>query len=113
MPKDWQAVADAINTRMEELKISQRGLADAARVGVATVRRLQKGEPAERGAALLAAVSAALHWPPGHLESVAAGQPVPVDPTAALRDEVAQLRDEVAELRRLVEEVRSGVPAGG
>ncbi|GAB2870619.1 transcriptional regulator with XRE-family HTH domain [Lentzea nigeriaca] len=108
MPKDWQAVAEAVNTRMAELELSQKGLAEAARVGVATVRRLQKGEPAERGGALLAAVSVALSWPPGHLEAIAAGQPGPVDPAAALRVEVEKLRAEweqrLAEWRQRVAE---------
>lgn len=62
---------------------------------------------------MLAAVSTALRWPPGHLEAVATGKPGAVDPTAALRDEVKQLRHEVAELRRLVEGLQAGVSVGG
>lgn len=113
MSKDRQAVADAINARLDELGIKQKELAETSRVGVATLRRLQKAEPGERTAPVLAAVSVALRWPPGYLEAVAAGQPGPVDPTAVLREEVAQLRSEVAELRRLVEAIREGVLAGG
>lgn len=113
MPKDWQAVAEAVNTRMAELELSQKGLAEAARVGVATVRRLQKGEPAERGGALLAAMSVALRWPPGHLEAIAAGRPGPVDPMAELRAEVEQLRAEVEQLRGEVKELRASGSGGG
>ncbi|MFC7612322.1 helix-turn-helix domain-containing protein [Actinokineospora soli] len=55
MSKDWQAVADAINARLDELEMTQKELADRSGVSVATLRQLQKNDA--RGSAVLA------RWP--------------------------------------------------
>ncbi|WP_033439379.1 helix-turn-helix domain-containing protein [Saccharothrix sp. NRRL B-16314] len=107
MPKDWQAVADAINTRLAELGMTQKGLSEASRVSVATLRKLQKAEPADRGAPVLAAVSVALHWQPGYLEALSSGKQAPSDPTAILRDEVADLRAELEDVRTRLAKVEA------
>ncbi|WP_394615280.1 helix-turn-helix domain-containing protein [Lentzea sp. JNUCC 0626] len=100
MAKDWQAVADAMNTRMEQLGLSQKELSERSKVSPATLRLMQQGAAASRSATTLAAVSTALGWKADHLEDVAAGRPggggeAPRD----LHEEVQALRDEVAELR--------------
>lgn len=100
MAKDWQAVADAINTRMEQRGLSQKELSERSKVSTATLRLMQQGADASRSATTLAAVSTALGWKPDHLEDVAAGRPVPGGVGGRdLHEEVQVLRDEVAELR--------------
>lgn len=107
MSKDWQAVADAVNARMGELGMTQKALGAVSGVGVSTLRRLQSGEIAERGAPLLAAVSIALGWPPGHLAAIAARGDTPTDAVSALRKEVADLREEVVALRSELRSLRA------
>jgi len=100
--RDWQAVADAINTRSAERGMTQKALADASGVSVATLRKLQKAEPGDRGKPVLMALSVALGWAPGHLQAVSDDQTAPraVDPTAALRDEVDALRVDLDDVHR-------------
>ncbi|WP_189160109.1 helix-turn-helix domain-containing protein [Lentzea pudingi] len=100
MSKDWQAVADAINTRMEQLGLSQKELSERSKVSPATLRLMQQGANASRSATTLAAVSTALGWKADHLGDVAAGRPASGDDAEQdLREEVQALRGEVAELR--------------
>jgi len=100
MAKNWQAVADAINTRMEQLGLSQKELSERSKVSTATLRLMQQGADASRSATTLAAVSTALGWKADHLGDVAAGRPAPDgDASRGLHDEVQALRGEVAELR--------------
>src|SRR5690349_10161836 len=100
MAKDWQAVADAINTRMEQLGLSQKELSERSKVSTATLRLMQQGADASRSATTLAAVSTALGWKADHLGDVAAGRPVSSDDAGRdLHEEIQALRDEVAELR--------------
>lgn len=104
MAKDWQAVADAINTRMEELGMSQRELASRSRVSVAALRQIQKAVPKERNPRTLAAISEALGWPPNRLEDVAARNAGSdgADRITRLESEVADLREKVADLEQRV-----------
>src|SRR6187397_581412 len=75
--RDWQAVADAINTRSAERGLTQKALADLSGVSVATLRKLQKAEPGDRGRPVLMALSVALGWAPGHLQAVSDDVPAP------------------------------------
>lgn len=113
--KDWKAVAEAMNTRMEELGLSQKELSERSKVSTATLRLMQQGAEAARSATTLAAVSTALGWSPDHLAAVAAGQQAPARDTDDLRELVASLRrelttlgDEVAALRSRIEAVELG-----
>lgn len=99
MSKDWQAVAAAVNTRLAERAMTQKALADASGVSVATLRKLQKAEPGDRGRPLLVAVSVALGWTPGHLEAVADGGASLDDPSADLRETVAAMRSDLDDVR--------------
>jgi transcriptional regulator with XRE-family HTH domain len=92
--RDWQAVADAINTRSAERGLTQKALADASGVSVATLRKLQKAEPGDRGKPVLMALSVALGWAPGHLQALSGDVAAPsaADPTSALRAEVDAMR---------------------
>lgn len=104
MAKDWQAVADAINTRMAELQMTQTELAQRSQVSVATLRQMQKAEPKRRGSRTLAAISEALRRPPGWLESLADGGPTrgweAPDRVAALEATVADLAVRLEALER-------------
>ncbi|MEV6607458.1 XRE family transcriptional regulator [Kutzneria sp. NPDC051319] len=112
MTQDWDAVAAAINTRMDELHLTQQEVARRAQVSVALLRQLQRNyAPRKRNPALLEAISKGLEWPPGHLAQVATGQTAVAsdDPIDALRVEVAGLRDEVATLRGQVAQLSQSV----
>ena len=110
MAKDWQAVADAINARMEELGMSQQELASRSRVSVAALRQIQKAVPKERNPRTLAAISEALGWPSNRLEDVAAGSATDegADRLARLESEVADLREKVADLEKRVTRPSAG-----
>lgn len=109
MSKDWQAVAGAINTRLEQLDLSQKELAQRSKVSTATLRLLQKGTPAARSATTLAAVSTALGWASDHLERVAAGESSQHVPESDWRFAVQRLASEVDELRRRLDEVENRI----
>lgn len=99
MARQWDAVASAINTRLAERKMTQKALADESGVSVATLRKLQKGEPGERGRPVLIALSVALGWAAHHLEAIADGAPAPNDPSTHLRRDVETMRADLDEVR--------------
>jgi transcriptional regulator with XRE-family HTH domain len=75
VPKDWQAVSDAIKLRLAELDMTQAELTHRAGVALETVRELQLNlRSRRRSPRTLAAVSQALGWPPDHLAAIADGQ---------------------------------------
>lgn len=75
--EDWRAVAAALNARMSKRRVSQRELALAAGISVATLRVLQRGDGDRRVQnSTLAAVSRALGWQDGHLVAVLLGDQV-------------------------------------
>src|SRR5690242_14561340 len=100
--RDWQAVADAINTRSAERGLTQKALADLSGVSVATLRKLQKAEPGDRGRPVLMALSVALGWAPGHLQAVSDDVPAPPasDVDAALRADVDAIRADLDDVHR-------------
>jgi transcriptional regulator with XRE-family HTH domain len=87
--------------------MTQKALAEASGVSVATVRKLQKGEPAERGRPVLIALSLALGWAPGHLEAVSGGTTPPDDPSADLRQAVESMRADLDEVRERLASVEA------
>ncbi|GAA3068543.1 hypothetical protein GCM10010464_35930 [Pseudonocardia yunnanensis] len=107
MARDWQAVADAINTRLAERGMTQRALAEASGVSVATLRKLQKAEPADRGKPVLMALSVALGWAPNYLQTLSDGAQAPSDSATALRDEVAALRADLSEVQQRLAKVEA------
>ena len=112
--RDWQAVAEAINTRSAERGMTQKALADASGVSVATLRKLQKAEPGDRGKPLLTALSVALGWAPGYLQALSDGVAAPraAEPTAALRDDVDALRADLDDVRRRLAELEAAQHGG-
>ena len=113
MPKDWDAVARAIDTRMRELDLTQAELAVRADVAPETVRELRNNlKPRRRNPRTLAAISEALGWPGDQLARVLAGeesdQPSANDPAGA---ELADLREIVAELSQRLDTVERRLDA--
>jgi hypothetical protein len=101
MPKDWDAVARAIDSRMRELDLTQTDLAVRADVAPETVRELRNNlKPRRRNPRTLAAVSEALGWPPGHLGAVLAGDSTVHEPSSDGPDSV---HAEIANLKQAVE----------
>ena len=71
MTEDWSAVAQAINNRMADLKISQRELIERSHLSKAVVREIQHNVvQRRRSARTLEALSTALDWHPRHLAAV-------------------------------------------
>jgi transcriptional regulator with XRE-family HTH domain len=106
--RDWQAVAEAINTRLAELEMTQQELAIRSGVSVSTVRQLQRGVEKRRGERTLADVSEALRLAPGHLSAVADGRSSPPEAeTSADEREVGEL----ARLRHAVEALNERLDA--
>jgi transcriptional regulator with XRE-family HTH domain len=65
---DRQALAAAVNARMEERHIKQADLARKSEISVATIRLIQKARGTRHyGWDLLTAISRALDWPADHL----------------------------------------------
>lgn len=99
MSKDWDAVAAAINTRMEERDMTQVELSKRSRVSVATLRQIQQAVPKRRSPRTLSDISEALGFEPGYLERLADGeaslgsQP---DRLSALEARVAKLEERLA-----------------
>ncbi|SDP88044.1 Helix-turn-helix domain-containing protein [Actinopolyspora xinjiangensis] len=103
MTRDWQAVAEAINTRMEELDLSQQELATRSGVSVATLRELQHNKnPRRRSARLLAAISEGLRWPSDYLAKLAEGEDANEPTAGPALDALREVREELAELRQRV-----------
>jgi uncharacterized protein YceH (UPF0502 family) len=100
MGKDWDAVAEAINTRLDELQMTQQELSISSGVSTATLRELQHNRnPRRRSNRLLEAISTGLRWPAGHLARVLEGGTGSGHVEADLRAELDQLRGEVSALR--------------
>jgi transcriptional regulator with XRE-family HTH domain len=82
VPKDWQAVSDAIQARLTELDMTQAELTHRAGVALETVRELQLNlRSRRRSPRTLATISEALGWPSDHLAAIADGRH-PGDPDA-------------------------------
>ena len=96
----WAAVADAINTRLAELKMTQQELAQRSGVSVATLRQLQRNyQPKRRNPRTLAAISEGLRWPAHHLSRVLEGvAPEPPADVEAMQAVVEELRVRVVKL---------------
>ncbi|SFJ76863.1 Helix-turn-helix domain-containing protein [Amycolatopsis sacchari] len=112
MAKRWDAVADAINTRLEQLGMTQAELASKSRVSVATVREIQHGVAKRRSPRTLAALSEALKWRSEYLEQVADGQSFDARPErSAEGDRTTRTADngEIATLRQNLESLTARV----
>lgn len=102
MSKDWDAVAEAINTRLAELDMTQAELASKSTVSPATLRQIQHGVSKKRSPRTLAAISEALGWPSQHLQDVASGSASPngQDRVSRIETSIAHLSDRVERIER-------------
>lgn len=84
--EDWQAVADALNARMNQKRMGQQALATTSGVSVATLRQLQRGAHGRRVQdATLIAIARALDWPDDHLIRVLVHGEQPAESTSDRR----------------------------
>jgi transcriptional regulator with XRE-family HTH domain len=113
--EDWDAVAEAIQIRLAETRMTQLDVASRARLSLTTVRELQHNlNSRRRRPQTLAAVSQALGWPPGYLQQVLKGdQPQPhedevKDPVLhalhGLARQIQELRERVEQIEQLAAE---------
>lgn len=111
MEPNWAAVAEAINTRLAELKMTQQELAHRSGVSVATLRELQRNyQPKRRSPRTLAAISEGLRWPPHYLSRVLDGaqSAEPEGEVDALRAAVDELKVQVAVLDDRLSRIEAG-----
>jgi transcriptional regulator with XRE-family HTH domain len=113
--EDWDAVAEAIQTRLAQTRMTQLDVASRARLSLTTVRELQHNpNPRRRRPQTLAAVSQALGWPPDYLQQVLnSDQPQPhedevKDPVLHALDGLAR---QIQELRERVEQIEHQLAA--
>jgi transcriptional regulator with XRE-family HTH domain len=112
MGTEWVAVAEAINTRLDELGMTQNELAVRSGVSTATLRELQHNRnPRRRSKRLLEAVSQGLRWPAGHLSRVLGGDVDTGTGADDWRAEVGELRDELRDVQRQLGELNQRVSA--
>lgn len=116
MPDDWAAVAHAINTRMTELGLRQRELAERSQVSLAIVREIRHHNvERRRSPRTLESLSVALGWPPDHLHTVLSGQVLPVtadpadDAAAKLLSRMDALEEQMSEVIQLLYSVKTGI----
>ena len=103
MSKDWQAVADAINTRMDQLDMTQAELAKRSGVAVATLRQIQHAVPKRRSPRTLADISEALRWPSAYLSQVSDGEA----PAAPNEDRISKLEAAIDDLQARVRQIEN------
>jgi transcriptional regulator with XRE-family HTH domain len=111
--EDWKAVADEINARMAELRVTQQELSDSSGVSVSTIRQLQQGVSGKRRQnRTLHAVARSLGWPEDRLVAVLRGrrpaEPTSADPAEALSrilSELQAVKDGLARLEGRLDRV--------
>jgi transcriptional regulator with XRE-family HTH domain len=97
MTKNWDAVASAIRSRLDELDMTQAELAVRAGLAVETVRELRNNlVPRRRSPRTMSVLSEALNWPSDHLTAVLNGRSA--DGEAGESEEVSTIRDELTEI---------------
>lgn len=102
---DWKAVARVVNDRMRALDLTQRELAERSGVSVATLRKIQQGDPQRRSATTLAAIARALGLPDDHLRRIAygsAGADVSGGPEARVSERLESVESQLAQLQTRV-----------
>ena len=100
MDQDWAAVATAMRDRLDEQGMTMTELAARSGVSLTTVRELVHVlNTRRRQPRTLASLSAALGWPPEHLQTVLRGRPAAAPPA----DDLTVVRRELRDLRSRVE----------
>lgn len=103
MTKDWDAVAAAINTRMDELGLTQQEVANRAGVALQTVRELQHNLIVrKRTPRTLEVMSAALGLPRSYLAAVLNGD-TPLSSGADEPSVLADVQEKLADIMQRLE----------
>jgi len=113
MARNWAAVAEAMKSRLAELDMTQADLIQRSRLAPMTIRELLFNTAQRRRSnQTLAALSAALDWPPGYLQAVAEGRD-PGDPDAddPVLAELAALKEAVTTINSRMDAVSSRLDA--
>lgn len=105
----WAAVAEAIQARLAEVRLTQMDVATKALISLTTLRELQNNrKPRRRRPQTLAALSEALGWPSDYLSRVLRGE-VAAAHADEVNDPVLRALDglsaDVETLRRRVEQI--------
>ncbi|WP_300010594.1 XRE family transcriptional regulator [Pseudonocardia sp.] len=113
---DWDAVARAIQNRLDETRSTQMEIASRARVSLTTLRELQHNlNPRRRRPQTLSAVSAALGWPAGYLAQVLHGEaaePHANESTDPVLSSLSGLEQEIRALRARVDQIERQLADG-
>jgi transcriptional regulator with XRE-family HTH domain len=114
--EDWDAVAGAIQARLAEMRMTQMDVASRAHVSLTTLRELQHNiSSRRRRPQTLGAISTALGWPSGYLETVLRGdrpEPHPDEAGDPLLTAIDGLGHDIRELRRRVETIEQRLADG-
>jgi len=106
---DWDAVARAVQRRLDETRATQMEVASRAGVSLTTLRELQhNSNPRKRRPQTLSAVSEALGWPADYLATVLTGgdpQPHPEEASDPVLRAITELQAEIRSLRGRVEQI--------
>lgn len=114
--EDWDAVARAVQDRLDEMRATQMEIATRAGISLTTLRELQHNtNPRRRRPQTIAAVSEALGWPSGYLAQVLHGEPAQPH-TDEVQDPVLRslksLETEIELLRSRIARVEQQLAAG-
>ena len=115
MAKDWDAVAEAMKSRLSELDMTQAELIQRSRLAPMTIRELLYNTAQRRRSdQTLAALSEALGWPAGHLRAVAEGRD-PGDPDAGdpVLAELAALKEMLTTLTCRIDAIERQLAGDG
>lgn len=106
MPENWDAVAMAIDQRLNELGWKQKELILRSHVSPATVREIHRNTAnRRRSKRTLAALSSALGWQSDHLESVLHDQPPPGTESAGVAERLDQVERRLDEIVSRLDEM--------
>lgn len=109
MSEDWDAVARAIDARLDELGIQQLELHRRSRVATSTIRELRYNTTLRRRSArTLEALSNGLEWDSDHLARVLTGDAVDV----ASSTDLQRVRESLDSLHLRLDDVSRRVDAG-
>lgn len=113
---DWDAVARAIQNRLDETRSTQMEIASRARVSLTTLRELQHNlNPRRRRPQTLSAVSEALGWPAGYLAQVLQGEaaePHADESADPVLTSLSGLEQEIRALRARVDQIEQQLADG-
>jgi len=114
LARDWAAVAEAIKVRLAQLDMTQAELIQRSHLSHMTIRELQYGTARRRSPQVLAAVSEALGWPPGHLQAIAESRnPADPDGNDPVLTELASLKEAISAINARLDQIEQQLADGG